>query len=291
MARIAIFTPAEDFAEEWRWAYDVEAAALADAGLTVEPVRWTDAGDLAGFDLVMPLVAWGYHLRFAQWLALLDRLETDRVPLVNPAPLLRWNSDKAYLAQLARSGVAAVPTLESDGIDDAFLRAAADRFGTTDLVVKPRVSAGGTGTVRLVAGDPVPAGIGTGPTIVQPMLQSVRAEGEYSLILFGGTVSHCVVKRPKQGDFRVQPHFGGTTAACTIPDGAEAIAKAALDAAPAPAAYARVDLIRGDDGALKIMELELVEPALFLDRSPGAAARFAESVVDLAARPHHQPLA
>src|SRR3546814_11838724 len=77
---------------------------------------WTDPGDLAGYDLVLPLFAWGYQHDVATWYALLDRLEREALPVVNPVPVLRWNSDKAYLDELGAKGVAVVPTVEVAGI-------------------------------------------------------------------------------------------------------------------------------------------------------------------------------
>ncbi len=118
---------------------------------------------------------------------------------------------------------------------------------------------------------------------VQPFIEAI-AEGEYSLILFDGVLSHCVIKRPSEGDFRVQPHYGGTTESCAPPAGAEALAHAALAAAPAEATYARVDIIRDDAGELAIMELELIEPALFLPQAPDANATFAKAIKSAAER-------
>ena len=115
-------------------------------------------------------------------------------------------------------------------------------------------------------------------------METIGSVGEYSLILFGGVPSHCVVKRPKAGDFRVQPHLGGTTEACAAPRGALELATAALEAAPALATYARVDMIADEDGELSIMELELVEPALFLDHAPDGGAAFTRAILSAAER-------
>jgi glutathione synthase/RimK-type ligase-like ATP-grasp enzyme len=100
-----------------------------------------------------------------------------------------------------------------------------------------------------------------------------------------------LVKRPKPGDFRVQPHLGGTTHACEPPDGAEELAMAALAAAPATATYARVDIIRDAAGELRIMEMELVEPALWLDVAPRGEEAFAGAVIRAVERLAKQPLA
>jgi glutathione synthase/RimK-type ligase-like ATP-grasp enzyme len=171
------------------------------------------------------------------------------------------------------------------------LEAAAESYGSTDLVIKPAVSAGADGAHRLRPSDNLPAALAGRRAMIQPFVASIADEGEYSLILFDGALSHSVIKRPRRGDFRVQPHLGGVTEPCAAPDGGEALAKAALAAAPAATSYARVDMIRGDDGQRQIMELELVEPALFLDLAPAAGAAFTRSILAAAERAGEQPLA
>jgi len=278
--RIAVLVPDPDYPEPWDWAFDVEAEALRAAGCTVDPVPWTQANDVAGYDLVMPLVAWGYHLDYARWLALLDRAQAERWPMVNPPALLRWNGDKAYLAELAERGVATVPTLAVDACGDADLVEARQRFGTDWLVIKPPVSASASGTHRIGPDDPVPADSVRRPMIVQPLIEEIARTGEYSLMLFDGEYSHAVVKRPRSGEFRVQPHLGGVTLPSEPPPGAVELAKQALAAAPAKSAYARVDIIPDDEGVLRIMELELIEPALFLDHAADRGAAFTRSVLN-----------
>jgi glutathione synthase/RimK-type ligase-like ATP-grasp enzyme len=275
--RAAILVPAPDFPEEWDWAYEVEAAVLLRAGFSVEARAWTEAGDLAGFDLVMPLVAWGYHLDPPRWHGLLDRLEQEAVPTLNPVALLRWNSDKTYLAELGAKGIATIPTRLVKSLDETTLADARAEFGD-ELVIKPPVSASADGTHRLSAGDPIPPESLGRTMMVQPFLRSVSDEGEYSVMLFGGRFSHSIVKRPKSGDYRVQPHLGGTERACEPPQGAIELAHAALAAAPADAAYARVDMVRDNDGRLAIIELELIEPALWLQHAPDGGASFASAV-------------
>ena len=114
--------------------------------------------------------------------------------------------------------------------------------------------------------------------MVQPFLRSVSEEGEYSIMLFGGKFSHAIVKRPKSGDYRVQPHLGGTEQPCAAPEGAIELAHAALAAAPAEASYARVDMVRDNEGKLAIIELELIEPALWLQHAPDGGASFASAL-------------
>jgi glutathione synthase/RimK-type ligase-like ATP-grasp enzyme len=280
--RIAFLVPDPDYPEPWRWAFDAEAEALVAAGMEVVPIPWTDASALSGFDLVLPLVAWGYHLRYSDWLAFLDGVEGAGVPMINPPALLRWNSDKAYLAELADARVATVPTLAVEACCDADLEEARRRFGSEWLVIKPPVSASATGTYRLGSGDDLPADSRGRPMIVQPLIQEIATSGEFSLMLFDGEFSHAVVKRPRSGDFRVQEHLGGVTLPSKAPPGAEQLAREALAAAPAAAAYARVDIVPDDQGVLRIMELELIEPALFLEHSPDGGAAFTRAILSAA---------
>lgn len=281
--RIAILVPAPDYSEPWRWTYDPEAEALAAAGAEVVPIAWTDADNLSNFDLVLPLVVWGYHLDYRRWLGLLHRAEAQRWPMVNPPALLRWNGDKAYLAELAERGVSTVPTLAVEACCDADVEEARRRFDSDWLVVKPTVSASAMGTYRLGPRDDLPADSRGRPIIIQPLIEEIAATGEFSLMLFNGEFSHAVVKRPKAGDFRVQEYHGGVTLPCPVPPaGAVRLAQAALAAAPAPAAYARVDIVPDDAGVLRIMELELIEPSLFLHHAPDGGAAFTRSILSRA---------
>lgn len=289
--RLAFLVPAPGHDEPWQWAFDAEADALVSAGAEVDPIAWTEAHDFSAYDLILPLVVWGYHLRYTEWLGFLARLEAERLPVANPPQLLRWNSDKAYLAELEEKGVSTVPSIVAPALDQRSLAAASERFGTRMLVIKPPVSASAADTYRISPHEQIPALVLGKRMIAQPYVEAIADEGEYSLMLFDGVPSHCVVKRPKRGDFRVQPHLGGVARLCEAPEGAEQLAKTALAAAPAAAIYARVDMIRGAGGELQIMELELVEPALFLHLAPDQGAAFTQSVRRAAERARKEPLA
>jgi hypothetical protein len=139
-------------------------------------------------------------------------------------------------------------------------------------------------TFPIRSGEPIPEAVRGRRMMVQPWLQSITTSGEWSLFFFDGRLSHAVSKVPTPGDFRVQPEHGGIIARCDPPPGAEAVALAALDAAPCPALYARVDLVVGNCGTLQVMELELIEPALWLDQESSASALFAAAVVRAASQ-------
>lgn len=275
---VLILVPDPVFPEPWAWAFHVEADVLRRDGFEVSARPWTAPGDLAPFDAVLPLVVWGYHERFGEWLALLDRLEAEQVRCINPPPLLRWNSDKAYLAELDAKSIPTVHTIAVDSLDEQALGEARERFDCERLVVKPPISASATGTFLLHPGDAIPDDVAGRRMLVQPFMGSIALTGEFSIMLFDGRFSHAILKTPKSGDFRVQPHLGGTERACPPPAGAIALAQAALAAAPAEAVYARVDMVADDDGTLRIMELELIEPALWLQHAPDGGGAFASAV-------------
>jgi glutathione synthase/RimK-type ligase-like ATP-grasp enzyme len=275
--RIAFLCPVPEYEENWS---HIEADYVRLFGDNTAFVDWTKAADLADFDLVTPLLAWGYPRDTATWFALLDRMEAEGIAVSNPVSVLRWNSDKAYLAELDAAGIATVPTLMSEALDAAALENARAAFGTDMLVVKPPISGGADGTFRLAAADAVPVSVAGKQMMIQPFLPSIAVEGEYSLFYFGGAFSHSIIKRPAAGDFRVQDQFGGYEEAIEAPDAAKALAGAALKATSAitnsgALPYARVDMLRGDDGHFRLMELELIEPSLFLRFAPDGGAAFA----------------
>lgn len=274
--RVAILVPAPDYEENWRPAFARKAAALAAAGLAVEQRVWTDPGDLTRFDLILPLFAWGYQRDVAVWYALLDRLAG--LPVVNPVPVLRWNSDKAYLAELGAKGVAVVPTVEVAALDDAGLAEARAALGAEEVVIKPAISGGADGTHRLAPGAAIPADARGRRRLVQPLMPGILAEGEMSLFFFDGRFSHAIVKRPAAGDFRVQEQFGGRESDWDASPAARDLAAAALAAAPAAPVYARVDMVGDAAGVLHIMELELIEPSLFLHHAGDKGAAFGQAV-------------
>jgi glutathione synthase/RimK-type ligase-like ATP-grasp enzyme len=279
--RVAVLVPGPAYPEPWRWAFDVEARALEDAGCSVEAVAWSELDDVSRYDLVLPLVAWGYHLDYPRWLTLLERAARDNWPMINPPALLRWNSDKAYLVELAERGVPTVPTSAVEACCDADVEEARRRFESDWLVIKPPVAASAFGAHRLGPMDDLPSECRRRPMIIQPLIEEIARTGEFSLMLFDGDYSHAVVKQPRSGDFRVQEQHGGTTLPCHAPPpGAIRLARQALAAAPARASYARVDVVPDDDGVLRIMELELIEPALFLEHAPDGGAAFTRAILE-----------
>ncbi len=278
-ARLALATCA---ARAWIDPDDAHlAATLAQLGVPPTVCVWNDAqADWSTFDLVLIRTIWDYHRHpaaFGQWLDRLDRLG---VAMVNDSHLLRWNSDKRYLFELSRLGVATIPTRLARG--DELARVLAS-MPARSVVVKPTISGGAWQTLRGEVGDAAfAAAVAQLPTameyLVQPYLPEIASAGEWSLLYFGGEYSHAVIKRPAAGDYRVQDEHGGHNEPATPDTAIRAAAERALAALAAAGhevpAYARVDgVVSG--GRFLLMELELIEPSLFLAAQPRAAERFA----------------
>lgn len=277
---ICILTPAPDYWEDWSLP-KAHYERLLGPDLSFR--SWTDTGDLSGFSLILPLLAWGYQRDVAGWYALLDRLEREALPVANPARVLRWNSDKAYLAEMAAAGVPTVPTMMREAMNDAALDSARSLFGTNRLVIKPPVSGGADGTFLIGASDPLPAEAVGRRMLIQPYLPAIAAEGEMSLFFFGGRYSHAISKHPANGDFRVQEQFGGSERRIDPPAEALAMAETVFAATEeimdhTPLTYARVDMLRDEDGNFRLMELEAIEPSLFLHFAGDQGALLADAV-------------
>ena len=269
---------------------DVEDAALVpalrDAGVDGVPLVWNGAGtDWAAYDLVVVRTTWDYPNKVAAFLAWADRVAAERT-LLNPAPLLRWNTDKRYLLELASRGVPVVPTRVLERGVAADLATIVAEEGWGEVVVKPVVSAGARRT-RLVRGGDVEMGrrflaeqLTQRAMMVQPYVPEVSTVGELSLLYFNGRFSHAVRKIPAAGDFRVQTEHGGRVVS-VAPSGDElAAGQRVLDAMARDTLYARVDLLPTDDGGLRLLELEVTEPSMFLRWDPEAPARFAAAIVE-----------
>lgn len=254
-------------------------AALAEIGVEAVVAPWDSPEDWAAYPLVVVRTPWDYFRRLPEFLAWAKHT-SQLTAFVNPVSVIEWNSHKAYLRELAGKGIPTVPTLWLDrGVADGATRLAATGWG--EVVVKPAVSIGAIGALKTHAADPacqahLAALMAEGDVLVQPFIESVAAQGEVSLIYFGGAFSHAIRKQPAAGDYRVQDMYGGTNHPYQPAADEVELATLALSATPAPTTYARVDMVRLQGGRPAVMELELIEPELFLGVAPEAPARFAE---------------
>jgi glutathione synthase/RimK-type ligase-like ATP-grasp enzyme len=258
------------------------AEALRERGCEALSAAWDDPGiDWGDFDLCLVRSTWDYHDKHRGFLAWTRRVETA-AGIQNPADLIAWNIDKTYLRELAEAGVPTVPTVWVDRGSDANLEDVLAQQGWDQAVVKPVVDLGARNLHRTRAGESSPAlqlTLERSGAMVQPFLPSLESDGELSLIYIDGAMTHAVRKRAAPGDFRVQSIWGGTVE--RVEPGAEAVqlggqALARLEETPL---YARVDLVTDPGGTLYLIELELIEPNLYLTQHPPAAAALAEAAL------------
>ena len=257
------------------------AGELAALGVDSSFVPWTgvDLGR-SSEDLALIRSTWDYTTRLPEFLAFLAALP---MPVANPVQVVRWNCHKGYLTELAAAGAPVVPTV----LIPADSAARLPDVGAAEVIIKPASSAGARGVGRFPASsaaavDHLAALLTTGDALAQPFLPDV-ADGERSLVFLGGSYSHAVRKTPATGDFRVQEQYGGVIVPHVASPAELAAAGAALAAVPGGSEallYARVDLV-GPGSAPLVMELELIEPELFLPHAPGSATALARAIVAL----------
>jgi glutathione synthase/RimK-type ligase-like ATP-grasp enzyme len=243
--------------------------ALAACGVDATPLIWTDpAIDWSAYDAVIVRSVWDYFERVDEFLAWVERVGPAARRFVNPPDVIAWNAHKTYLRDLGERGVPVVDTVWVERGERATVP-------FEEAVVKPSVSGGSIGLRRAQGGEEVVAGE---DLMIQPLMRSIETEGEVSLLFAGGLLSHVVRKVPAAGDIRSQPEFGSDVTV-ESPTGemleASATVLAALgDDLP----YARVDLVRAGDGSLRLIELEVIEPQLYLRWDAGSAVRFASAL-------------
>lgn len=259
---------------------------LQQLGWQIEAVPW-DRSNVAWnhFDAVVIRSPWDYQYRSVTFLDVLRKIEQSDTLLFNDLELVEWNLRKTYLRDLENRGVSVVPTIYLDRLEPGHLPGLFDEIDSDKIVVKPVVGAGAIGAFPLTRhnidhkAEEVEAFYANRPLMAQPFLEHVVDEGEYSLFYFNGSYSHCVLKSPKDGDFRVQEEHGGLIRSHKPTDqllnlGNETIAS--LEETPL---YARPDFVRSNDGnTFWLIELELIEPSLYFRNDPNAPTRFAKAL-------------
>jgi glutathione synthase/RimK-type ligase-like ATP-grasp enzyme len=264
------------------------AVALEDLGLRTDAVRWDDPRvDWLGYGAVVLRSTWDYHRRIAEFHAWIDRMEAIGAHLWNPPRVLRWNTDKRYLARVAHPSLAPPPTAILERGSLVNLPALLEARGWSEAVVKPAISADGFSTERAsregAASDQavLDAMLCRGDVIVQRLVPEIRTNGEISMMFFSGVFSHAVSKRPQAGEFRVQERLGGKIARTDPPSALVEHAHALLDVHAQRYLYARVDVVATAERFV-LMEVELVEPSLYLAHHPPSARAFALAIQRIA---------
>lgn len=259
---------------------DLLVSALAERGVDARWERWDDP-DVAWHDadLVAVRSTWDYHRRLPEFLTWAERVATT-TRMLNGPDVFAWNAVKDYLVRLGER----VPVVPTRPLGDAtllpVLTEAVAEWGT--VVVKPATGAGGVGLVVVsTPTDPALEGLTTGPWVAQPLVESIRTQGETSVFVLDGVPVVQVDKLPAGGEVRVHEQYGGRSRGVPVDAAVGAVARDAVAAAEelfgAALDYGRVDLLH-HDGRWVVSELELIEPGLYLEVEPATAGAFADLV-------------
>lgn len=282
MRRVAFLTLAD---REGFYIYDdMLCEPLAREGWALTNVVWNQARiDWNQFDVVVVRSTWDYQQHVDQFKTVLTDIENSAAKLENPYSVMCWNIDKSYLRDIEQK-VPVVPTQWFDAFDDAKIATCFDFFAVDEIIIKPTVSANADDTFRLTKlafaqhSERLTQLFSERSFMVQPFINNINDEGEYSLFYFSGEYSHAILKQPAEGDFRVQEEHGGRLSTHHPDDVMLECAQQALAAIPGECLYARVDLIRVDDH-WAVMELELIEPSLYFNLDNASVQRFVDAFV------------
>jgi glutathione synthase/RimK-type ligase-like ATP-grasp enzyme len=253
--------------------------AGAARGIEFDVVYW-DEMDLPsrGYELAVIRTCWDYTARAQQFIDTLSAHESNGLRVLNSPDVVRWNFRKTYLKDL---GTAAIETVWTERVDEDAVARAFETLSADEIVVKPQVGAGSVDTVRLKKGAWNASDLASGPpgaAMIQPFLKAIATEGERSLFWFGGLFSHAIRKVPASGDWLAnipgKTHFVAEAA----PAAAMAAAEAARARAPRDLLYVRIDLVMANDGGWRVIEIEAIEPYLFLDFAPEGAGFFVDAI-------------
>lgn len=269
-------------------------AALEAAGHDVVVAPWDAAGlDPAVFDVCVLRTTWDYQERLAEFLQWARRM-AESTRLLNPLPVVEWNTHKSYLRELEAAGIPTLPTEWLDCGGTADVRTLMERHRWSRGFIKPAIGSTARETLPFMADDEGLAAAQAHVDRLQPgedlMLQAycadVEAEGEWSVFFISGTATHAVRKIPVAGDYRVQDDFGATDERIPLDPVLVRHGQAAMSFAAqrcgidGPLLYGRADFLREPAGEFCLIELELVEPSLFFRHDPSAAERMAAALPD-----------
>lgn len=262
---------------------DLVVEPLKRLGYTAEFVAWQKPVDWRNYKGVIIRTTWDYQNHLASFLSVLKQIETQ-TQLANPLEIVKWNADKKiYLRDLEARGARIVPTLWNAGkIDSRLIQQWFDQLQTDEIVIKPTIGANAQDAWRLKRGkedvDALARVFDSRSCMVQPFMRGIVEEGEFSLFYFDGEYSHAILKTPKPEDFRVQEEHGGRIQAIQAPINSATTGEEILKCVSPSPLYARVDLVRTEDGGFALVELELIEPSLYLRMAEYAPALFAKAI-------------
>lgn len=244
-----------------------------------ENINWFD------YDAVIVRSTWDYQNDVEKFLSVLEKI--NRVTqLENDLDLMKWNMNKNYLFQLKQKGVTIVDTIWEKNFNLVLANNYFERLETDEIIIKPNISANADNTYRLSKeklkelGPNLEKIFAQREFMVQPFLNNIIDEGEYSLFFFDGKFSHSVIKKPKENDFRVQEEHGGNIQPINASSDMILIAENIIKRLSTIPLYGRVDLVRTKNNEFALIELELIEPSLYLNKDVDAPLRLSKAFVE-----------
>jgi len=260
---------------------------LKTVGWLAEEVSWRKPDvDWNNYDAVVIRTTWDYQDDVEGFMACLQRIEASSAQLQNSLKIVEWNISKSYLKDLQNQGINIVPTLWFDSFSLSEIQAGFDYFDSPQLVIKPLISANADHTYRLTPeslvqqADDLKAIFASREFMLQPFLNGIVDEGEYSLFYFAGHYSHSILKQPESGDFRVQEEHGGRLSSIQPCEDMLTTARHSLAALPEDVLYARIDLVRHKKEFV-VIEIELIEPSLYFNMDADSPQRFVDAFIEM----------
>ena len=264
--------------------FHLSVAPLAELGWDVVEIPWRSEPEWDAFDAVYICTPWDYPKFPEEFLHVLEMIDASRALLLNELETVRWNLEKTYLKDVEARGDDIVPSSWYDDFAAADVPMFFDAHGVEKVVIKPTIGANAMDTFVLrhpvsdALLDRLARTFSERSFLVQPFIEAIHEEGEYSLFFFNGEYSHAIQKTPQKGDFRVQEEHGATITPVAPPEGLHDVAARVFSHLEPLPVYGRGDWVRGPDGRFLLMELELIEPSLYLRTDSGAALRFARAL-------------
>lgn len=251
-------------------------------GWAAEEVSWRNPHiNWDHYDAVLIRSPWDYQDDPRAFLDLLREIEASSAILENSLEIVEWNIDKTYLKDLEKKDIEIVPSLWHDHFEKGMLPRFFEQLNTHELVIKPTISAGADDTFRITKlnysryTDKLSTIFDHRPFLVQPFMENITEEGEFSVFFFGDTYSHTILKTPKTNDFRVQEEHGGRLQTVKAEKNMLETARKAMEQIQPDPLYTRADYVRTSGGTFALMELELIEPSLYFNMDPESPERFA----------------
>ena len=266
--------------------YNLLKDALVSKGVSVERTNWDNPDyNFAKTDAIVFRTIWDYferYVEFSVWLEKVSKLTT----VINPLSLIQWNIDKHYLADLSEKGISVMESVFVNTGKHQSLKTVCIENGWSDIVIKPAISGAAMHTYKILASEIshnealFKKLVEERDMLVQEFQTTIMTMGETSLMVFNGKFTHAILKRTKEGEFRVQDDFGGTVHAYEPTASEIALAEKAFAVCNPKPAYGRADIVWDAQGNPMISELEIIEPELWVRNYPESATNFAEGILN-----------